>query len=225
MTCDAGVDFIGTLICMSGQCTACLPDDDVMPRFVDNRDGTITDLKTCLVWEKKDDAGGIHDKGNAYTWSSTCSDGYCPPDGTAFTVFLAALNAEGFAGHRDWRLPTSAGREEAPTGDAPELDSLIDLTVPGCGDNIAAEDEICIDPIFLTNCSFYDGNPGCTIDQCSCTPNQYVWSYSEAFALETPEPGTVAWAVWFKLGLKAAFRKWSDDVRVRAVRGGVVFIP
>jgi Protein of unknown function (DUF1566) len=80
-------------------------------RFVDNGDGTVTDTETGLMWEQKDDAGGIHDQDNLYTWSATGTG----PDGTAFTTFLASLNgttSDGtsmsgcFAGHCDWRLPT-----------------------------------------------------------------------------------------------------------------------
>jgi hypothetical protein len=88
------------------------------PRFVDNGDGTITDHKTGLLWEKKDHMDDIanpadpHDADNTYNWSSSG----IAPDGAAFTVFLAALNAGTsrngkstsgcFAGHCDWRLPT-----------------------------------------------------------------------------------------------------------------------
>lgn len=87
-------------------------------RWVDNGDGTVIDFVTGLVWEKKDDSGGIHDRSHYVTWS-TGTDG---PDGTAFT-FLDMLNGGatgagncssaggvtqtgGFAGHCDWRLPT-----------------------------------------------------------------------------------------------------------------------
>jgi len=80
----------------------------------DNADGTVTDPGTGLVWEKKDDLGGIHDKDNLFSWSATGT----APDGTAFTTFLGTLNgstssdgttASGcFANHCDWRLPTIA---------------------------------------------------------------------------------------------------------------------
>lgn len=95
-------------------------------RFVDNGDGTVTDNETGLVWEKKDDLGGIHDKDNVYTWcvdeapvDVACDNGGAP-DGTAFTTFLGTLNngtmtppdyttiSGCFAGHCDWRLPTVA---------------------------------------------------------------------------------------------------------------------
>jgi Protein of unknown function (DUF1566) len=62
--------------------------------YTDNRDGTITDNNTKLMWEKKSDDGSIHDKDTVYTWVE------------AFTIHIAGLNAGGgFAGHTDWRLP------------------------------------------------------------------------------------------------------------------------
>ena len=62
--------------------------------YVDNGDGTINDLNTHLMWEKKSLDGRIHDQSTVYTW----------PD--AFSTFIGGLNAGGgFAGHTDWRLP------------------------------------------------------------------------------------------------------------------------
>lgn len=99
-------------------------------RFIDNGNGTITDTRTRLTWEMKDAADGVanfanpHDVDNLYTWSASDER----PDGTAFTVFLGALNtctnpfgSDGFAGHCDWRLPTSA-----------ELETIFNPDAPGC---------------------------------------------------------------------------------------------
>lgn len=83
-----------------------VPDDGTVQAgatlsYQDNGGGTITDLNTGLMWEKKDDAGGLYDKDNTYTWSG---------DGTVETIWdwLDDINAEGgtgFAGHADWRIP------------------------------------------------------------------------------------------------------------------------
>jgi hypothetical protein len=61
--------------------------------YVDNGDGTITDLVTRLVWEKKSDDSSIHDKDATYSWSA------------AYSTFIAGLRTTAFAGHTDWRLP------------------------------------------------------------------------------------------------------------------------
>jgi hypothetical protein len=93
--------------------------------YTDNGDGTITDNRTGLMWEKKDDnnAGGIHDWNNTYTWAN------------AF-VFVAALNTEPcFAGHCDWRVPNI--NELQSLADYGKFDPGIDDTfntscAPGC---------------------------------------------------------------------------------------------
>jgi hypothetical protein len=61
--------------------------------FVDNGDGTISDLVTGLMWEKLSDDGSIHDKDTLYTGVS------------AGIAKAAALNGAAFAGHTDWRVP------------------------------------------------------------------------------------------------------------------------
>lgn len=96
--------------------------------YADNGDGTITDTNTGFVWEAKTSCDGtksatnLHDGDNTYPWAGTCSAGQlCGTDadcsggvckasdgqGTDMTVFkwVAALNAEKFAGHDDWRIP------------------------------------------------------------------------------------------------------------------------
>ena len=76
-------------------------------RFEDNGDGTVTDWLTGLQWERKTDDFTVHDKDNAYSWSTSGDGDPSDPDGPAFTTFLATLNGGGcFAGKCDWRLPT-----------------------------------------------------------------------------------------------------------------------
>jgi len=56
-------------------------------RFINNGDGTVTDGETTLVWQK-DHAP------ERMTWSDA-------------QRYVDQLNAESFAGHNDWRLPTN----------------------------------------------------------------------------------------------------------------------
>ncbi len=113
-------------------------DDGALQRgapltYVDNRDGTISDPNTKLMWEKKIKADSVadpadpHDADNAYPFGGVCvsggaecaTDADCGAAGTcdtsstsnqspdAPTIFdwVAQLNAAQFAGHDDWRIP------------------------------------------------------------------------------------------------------------------------
>lgn len=225
-TCDAGMDGM-VLTCESQTCGTCMPMASPSPRYVDNGDGTITDRQTCLVWEKKDDAGGIHDKDGTYQWSSTGT----LMDGGAFTVFLAVLNGDStacvgagnpdpcctaagtgtcgpFAGHSDWRLPSSAGCCGVPTGEPAELESIVDTGAAGCG---VSPFPPCVDAAFNTSCA-----TGCsaTATPCSCTASFFYWS-SSAVAFSPVD----AWFVIFFDG-SVFFNSKTLNGPVRAVRGG-----
>jgi hypothetical protein len=68
--------------------------------FRDNGDGTLADLNTQLVWEKKSADGGLHDWQNTYYWSLAFR--------TTIWDWLDKVNSEnetGFAGYNDWRIP------------------------------------------------------------------------------------------------------------------------
>ena len=56
-------------------------------RFIDNGDGTVTDVETNLVWQKNPAPERI-------TWPEA-------------QKYIDRINAESFAGHDDWRLPTN----------------------------------------------------------------------------------------------------------------------
>ncbi|HVM98135.1 MAG TPA: DUF1566 domain-containing protein, partial [Candidatus Acidoferrales bacterium] len=219
-TCDAGADHAYSMVCTSGACIPCAVDVSAMPQFVDNGNGTITDRHTCLVWEKKDNAGGLHDLNNVYQWSNSGS----AMDGSAFTVFLAGLNGAAFAGHQDWRIPTAAGKSP-PTGQPAEAES-IEVNV-ACGPTQGG----CMPAAFNTNCGPYGpndppstttSNPGCTVDgaggtqECSCAPFYHSWTASTVGG----SPGQ-AWLECYTVtgnGLSAPGK--TDTYNVRAVRGG-----
>jgi len=134
--------------------------------YVDSELGFVKDQRTGLWWEKKSDDGSIHDKDDAYTWTSDTK----MADGTAFTVFLAALNTPPcFAGHCDWRLPTSF-----------ELYPLVDMgyLLPTAG------------PVFDAGCL-----PGCSVATCNCTNANGYWSSSTPKDMED-----LAWLVEFGSG-------------------------
>jgi len=183
----------------SGQTTPYGPgsDGDVQAgaplSYTDNGDGTITDNNTRLMWEKKDDSGGIHDQDNRYTWWGGVSEGYLM-DGTMVTEFLATLNAGGgFAGHTDWRIPNVR-----------ELQSIVDYEIPSPGPTV--------------NAAFHNaaGCTGCTdvtLASCSCTAASPYWS-----STTNRENPLYAWDVYFAYGSVNIADK--SSIRVRAVRGG-----
>lgn len=160
--------------------------------FTDNGNGTITDNTTGLMWEKKSDDGGIHDKDNFYTWGMT-SIPYTM-NGTMVTTFLATLNGGGgFAGYTDWRIPN-----------VNELQSLINYGAVSPS----------VYGALNSSCA-----AGCTVDgvggpACSCTVSSFYWS-STTFQ---DSPG-LAWDVYFGLGVVDWSTK-SGNLYVRAVRGG-----
>ncbi|PIE36159.1 MAG: hypothetical protein CSA53_08160 [Gammaproteobacteria bacterium] len=71
----------------------------------------VRDNVTGLVWEVKTDDGGLHDKDNLYTWYSTDSSNNAGDAGTEngganTQAFVDSVNAAGWCGANDWRLPS-----------------------------------------------------------------------------------------------------------------------
>lgn len=160
-------------------------------RFADNGNGTITDNLSGLVWEKKSDDAGIHEKDYIPTWSTSSP---WNGNGTAFTAFLTSdLNTPGFAGANDWRLPTVA-----------ELQTILLPQPHPC--TISP----CVPAIFDTGCM-----PGCTVTTCSCTYAGFHWSSTTRSDI----PGA-AWYVDFDDADVDSAGKISN-LNVRAVRGGL----
>jgi hypothetical protein len=189
-------------------------------RFVDRGDGTIADLATGLIWEKKIgrdeavDGFELHDADNRYPWEGQCSnlaaafcrtDADCPEQHscvasdqqrTDLTIFrwVEEMNREGtagFAGFSDWRIPT-----------VEELRVL----------RASTEAPPMIDPVFEaaqcgTTCVSLR-NPAC-----SCTAADLHWTAKE-FAPDLAR----AWRVDFGHGDVLPNLK-KDKLRVRAVRG------
>lgn len=170
-------------------------------RFLDNANGTVTDLDTGLMWEKKqhrDDVevpGDPHDADNAYTMST---DTQGTPDGTVYTDFLQTLNNAAslngqtttgcFAGHCDWRLPL-----------VEELKGLLDETEGYCGGG--GIEQPCVDP---------DLGP----------TNHHHYRSATTVLHEPAQPPSQVWDVHFVyLGFTHGDK--TSNCHVRAVRAGL----
>ncbi|HLK10509.1 MAG TPA: DUF1566 domain-containing protein [Candidatus Binatia bacterium] len=103
--------------------------------YVDNGDGTITDVNTRLTWEKQSNGdGSVHDIANTYTWDQV------------FSMHVTALNTPPcFAGHCDWRAPNLK-----------ELESLVNLenSAPAVS---SAFNTGCTSPCTVLTCSCTQG--------------------------------------------------------------------
>ena len=159
--------------------------------YEDNGDGTITDLNTGLMWEKKSDDGGLHDKGNTYPWWSTTVD--------AIWDWLDDVNAEGgtgFAGYSDWRIPN-----------VKELHSLSDYERRAPS----------IDPVFNTGCG---GGCTVTTCSCTAASSTWSATTIPVFTNRAVTvnftDGSVSSDITF-----ASNRKRLLSLHVRAVRGGL----
>ena len=204
-------------------------------RFVDNADGTITDTQTGLIWEKKDQGGGLHDSNTRYPSAGICTDNgeFCQPDAAAATTCNAATGGAmgcaecggtatcnpiiGSTTIWDWlnqlNAASFAGHSDwgIPTvgrdGGAVQLETIVDTSGSGCGSGVP-----CVPPAFDTGCV-----AGCMATDCSCTQAERYWSATSIVGDFLPFPS--AWGVFFGTGEVQGMDK-ASAFYVRAVRGG-----
>ncbi len=180
----------------TGQLSSLVDGDDGMLRqgapldYRDEGNGTIVDLNTGLVWEKKVSLDGVanstleQDGDNQVTWLDALQH-------------VSVLNANNFAGHNDWRLPNVR-----------ELRSIVDYERL----NPAVSD-----PFHLADsCTAACGDP---LDVgCSCTAAGDYWSSTSVSSTSTNSTPS-AWYVSFANGSWAQEDK-ATQLYVRAVRTG-----
>ncbi len=217
--------------------------------LVDNGDGTITDTRTGLIWEKKDQSGGLHDMNAQYVWAGICADnatptvppslsknqasasdsGPCQPDAAAATTCTAATSAVGCA---QCVGSQTCGDARGFTTIWEWLEQLNSAHFAGRSDwRIPTGEELktildgsasgCISGAPCVSPAFHTAcAPGCSVASCSCTQAWNYWSV----APEDSFSGRDVWAVNFKFG------SWSyggkgDAMYVRAVRGTAIPTP
>lgn len=182
--------------------------------YIWNDDGTLEDVNTRLMWERKDMSGGIHDMDLTYRWVQTFRDhihalnNTCLSDETVdcsaggdsdCEAALGAGEVCGFAGYRDWRMPN-----------VKEIQSIIDYSG--------------VNPPVSMPFNYMCGE-GCSLTECSCTSRGLYWTSTTY--IPTPDR---AWFVtnsgsiqngWQAPGGTALDKHKYGEARARAVRGGL----
>ena len=182
--------------------------------YIWNNDGTLVDVNTKLMWERKDMSGGIHDVRHSYRWvqsfrehiyalNNTCKSDEtvdCSTGGdTDCEAALGAGEVCGFAGHQDWRMPN-----------VKEMQSIIDYS-----QNFPA-----VSLAFKWMCG-----DGCSLmgeTGCSCTSTGRYWTSTTVIG--NPDRAwfvTSSGAIWsgFESSISDYYKY--NEMNVRAVRGGL----
>lgn len=215
--CDGEVVPSACPLLQTGQRDSFQQDDDgdvragTRLRYQDNGDGTITDLNTGLMWEKKGGGQGcLNCEGDRYPWSAAFTDWLdrlnggigncalrdevecrrdadCPPTPAPFPPDFCVF-PDPFAGHDDWRIPNVR-----------EMQSLVDY----------GKVSPSVDAVFRSNC-----RGDCSALVCSCTrTNPGYWTSTSVSA-------STAWLVEFENG-SVLYASKGDARSVRAVRNVV----
>ncbi|MGD0947389.1 MAG: DUF1566 domain-containing protein [Candidatus Binatia bacterium] len=217
-------------------CALDTPTPTPTPCLQDNGDGTITDGCTGLMWEKKDQAGGLHDYSTLYTWAGVCTGdtSLCQPNaGAAAACAGQTGGAVGCAECGSGTCIVDPNQWGAPTTIWDWLNQLNssvfggynDWRIPSVGQDggrpeletiLAAPYPCtgmsfpCVSAVFDTDCA-----PGCTVTNCSCTVSDYYWSATT----DVPYSGD-AWTGNFRYGGFGDNTPKAEGFAVRAVRGG-----
>jgi hypothetical protein len=235
-TCGSCAVVVGAACDGGPTCSPHTPTPTPTPCLQDNGDGTITDGCTGLTWEKKDQAGGLHDYGALYTWAGACTGNswLCQPNAAAADTCAAqtggALGCAQCATGTCIVDPNHSGAATTIWDWLSQLNSsgfagYNDWQIPGLGgDGLTPElDSIlaapwpcsafgppCVAAPFNTDCI-----SGCDVTTCSCTRSAPYWcATSLAIA-----PGA-AWEVDFTDGGGGQNAPKTNGFYVRAVRGG-----
>ena len=119
--------FGGQILSLTDKKEGLKPSND--PRYLDNHDGTVTDLKEGLMWKKQD---SYQEQKKWLNWQMA-------------QTYLAEVNEKSFGGHDDWKLPTRK-----------QLATLYEVEKSIPWKYYWTVNEVHMDPIFgYTSCCFW----------------------------------------------------------------------